>query len=79
MNLLIGIVMLAGYLMNVCVPIPVFTYENHPFCNGIGVRTLYICVDDSGHFVEWQSTCSSGIESGHDVELMFLPLMIKGE
>ena len=75
MNLM-ALVLLVGYLLNVCTPLPAFQYEKHALCDGIGIRILYICVDDQGDFVEWMSTCSSAIEGERDdVELLFLPLV----
>jgi len=71
--------MLVGYLFNTCAPMPAFQYENHHYCDGIGTRILYICVDDDGYFVEFVSTCSSSIEgSGEEVDLVFLPLITVG-
>jgi hypothetical protein len=76
MNILYAGIMLIGYLFNTC--IPVITLEEHKYCNGIGIYTLYLCVDETNHFTEWINTCSSAIE-GERVNLVFLPLMIKGE
>ena len=78
MNLM-ALVLLVGYLLNVCTPLPAFQFENHALCDGIGIRILYICVDDQGNFAEWMSTCTSSAESNDGkVELFFLPLVTVG-
>ena len=79
MNLLyIGIILL-GYLFNTCYPI--WQFEAHKYCDYIGLRTLYLCVDEQGQFDKWMDTCISHAEEPplDDIELVFLPIMIKGE